>query len=350
MRTIESQPGVSRENLAAERSFPQTKATAALFTTISVLLTVSWPALPAAIPFRQWDMWVWFVCCGVVLLSAARFSMRHSVPLPEVWLLSFPFVFEFFFQKICPTTKVASVDELLWCFDASFGYPQPFLAKLLLSAPPLLWLCKLTWWSLPFLFVVLYLILPEFVRRKYLATIVCTGCLILPLYALCPGAGPVYLFGDRFPGSLPLLLHPHSTFLPAGLLLNTTPSGHVAWALLLFWFCRHYCRKRVTVIFGLIILVTVLATLGLGEHYVIDLILSVPYAAAIWTLAAKQWQRAGVLLAIVIAWLLTLREGWAILSPPPLVWLLCAVTILFSLPWHELRAAQAEPATGSKSR
>jgi hypothetical protein len=327
----------SESQLAVSRSIPQPKLTAAVFTAVSVLITILWQALPGAIPFRQWDMWVWFVCCGVVLLSVARFSIRHSAPLPEVWLLSFPFLFEFFFQKICPTTKVASVDELLWAFDARFGYPQVALSKLLISAPLLFWLCKLVWWSLPLLFVVLYLLLPEPVRRKYMVALVCTGCIILPLYALCPGAGPIYLFRERFLGPLPVLLHPQRSFLPAGLILNTTPSGHMAWALLLFWFAWKYCRKHAAVIFGALLFLTVLSTLGLGEHYLIDLIVSFPYAAAIWALVEKQWQRAGALLAIVIAWLLVLREGWAIPTPAPVVWLLCVVTILCSLPWRELR-------------
>ncbi len=328
----------------AGRPIPQINVRATVFTAISVLITILWPAFPGAIPFLRWDMWVWFICCGVVLLSVARFSIRHPVPVPEVWLLLFPFLFGFFFKRICPPRKVASVDELLWYFDANFGYPQPSLGKLLATGPMLL-----IWRSLPLLFVVVYLLLPESARRKYLAAIACTGCMILPLYALCPAAGPVYLFGDRFlEGLLPQLQHPHSIYLPAGILLNATPSGHVAWALLLFWFCRNHCRTLVTVIFGLFVVGTILATLGLGEHYVIDLILSVPYAAGVWALVGKQWKRAGVLLAIVVAWLLTLREGWALPIPLPLVWLLCAVTILSSLPWHELRPIQDEPATGSK--
>jgi len=329
------------------RSLVQVRSTATVFTVVSVLITILWQAAPTAIPGRRWDMWVWFVCVGVVLLSVARFSIRHAVPLPELWLLSFPFLFELFFKKICPTTRVASVDELLWRFDASFGYPQPVLGRFLISAPLLYWVCRLVWWSLPLLFVVLYLVLPESTRRKYLAAIALTGCMILPLYALCPGAGPIYLFRERLLDSLPpLLLHPHARLLPAGLLLNATPSGHVAWALLLFWFSVNYCRGRITVIFGLIVGLTILATLGLGEHYVIDLILSVPYAAAIWALVGKQWERAAALLVVVVAWLLTLREGWALQLSPIVIWGLCIGTILSSLPWREFRRIRRDPCSG----
>jgi membrane-associated phospholipid phosphatase len=177
-------------------------------------------------------------------------------------------------------------------------------------------------------------------RRKYLAAIVSTACLILPLYALCPGAGPVYLFRDHYPypDSLPIpLLNPHPTFLPAGLILNTTPSGHVTWALLLFWFTYKYCRRRVAGFFAAMVGLTIVATLGLGEHYVIDLILAVPFAAAIWELVQRRWKPCCALLAVVVAWQIALREGWALLAPMPVMWLLCAATVLISLPFREMR-------------
>ena len=311
---------------------PQAKLTATVFTVVSILITVFGRMV---FPLGWWNLWIWFVCCGVVLLSVSRFSIRHVVPLPELGLLSFPFCFDFFFQRICPTAKIASVDELLWCVDANFGYPQPGWGRLLVAFPLLLWICKLVWSSLPLQFVIVYLALPALVRRRYVVAVVSTACLILPLYALCPGAGPVYLFRDHYPypNSLPMpLLNPHRTLLPPGLLLNTTPSGHMAWALLLFWFSYKHCGKRVAACFGAIVGLTVFATLGLGEHYVIDLIVAVPFAAAVWSLVNRQWKACGALVAFVVAWLVALRVGWALLIPMPVMWLLSLVTILVSLP------------------
>ncbi len=345
MRQVEAEPVAPGECVATERSMPQS-TTAAVFTVAFVLFMIFFmlfwhPSLTIMSVHVHWDLWVWFVCCGVVLLLVARFFMRHSVLLPEIGLLAYPFLFGCFFQLICPSTSVASVDELLWSFDATFGYPQPSLGRLLISEPLLFWTCKVIWSSLPLLFVVMYLLLPEVVRRKYLAVLVCSACLILPLYALCPAAGPVYLFRTHYPypNGLPMpLVHPHRTFVQPGLPLNTTPSGHVTWTLLLLWFAYKYCGKGVAVFFGLILTMTVVATLGLGEHYVIDLILSLPYAAAIWSLVERQWKRFGVLLLLVIAWLVVLREGWAIPAPAPVVWLLCAMTGLSCLRWQELRS------------
>jgi PAP2 superfamily protein len=326
-------------SVVPKRTISDSRITATVFTVITVAVTALWQAFPNAIPLCRWDGWVWFVCCGAVLLSVSRFSLRHPVPGLELWLLAFPLLFAVFFKQICPTTRVASLDELLWSFDANFGYPQPSLGRFLVSMPLFFWLCKVVWWSLPFLFVVLYLALPASARRRYLMALVLTGCLILPLYALCPGAGPVYLFRGRYPypDGLPMpLLNPHKTYLAAGLALNTTPSGHVAWALLLLRFAYSHCGKAVAVIFGLLLGIMAVATLGLGEHYVIDLILSVPYMAAIWALVHKQWRHAGGLLGLVIAWLILLRQTWASILPAPVIWLLCAITIACCFRWQDL--------------
>ena len=98
--------------------------------------------------------------------------------------------------------------------------------------------------------------------------------------------------------------------------------------ILLFWFSWVYCRKPAIVFFGLTGIGTVLATLGLGEHYVIDLVLSFPLAAGMLALVGKQWKRSAAMFTAVIIWLVALRVGWAIAIPVPLVWLLSVVTVL----------------------
>lgn len=327
------------------QSIPRRNVTAIVFTAVSVAITILWQAFPTAIPSYRWNMPTFFVCCGVVLLSCSRFHGRHAIPMPEFWLIAFPFVFGYCFDTLCPTTRLASVDELLWRFDAAYGYPQPGLARLLISSPLLFWTCRWIWWSLPCLLVVQYLALPDFIRRKFLVTVVGLSCIILPLYALCPGTGPIYLLRERFL-SAPVLLHPHSRFMPAGLPLNTTPSGHVAWVILLFWFSWVYCRKPAIAFFGLTGIGTVLATLGSGEHYVIDLVLSFPLAAGMLALVGKQWKRSGAMFAAVIIWLVALREGWAIAIPVPLVWLLSVVTVLvasMSIIGHSFERAPVPP-------
>jgi hypothetical protein len=79
---------------------------------------------------------------------------------------------------------------------------------------------------------------------------------------------------------------------------NCLPSLHFGWALLLLW----NCRGRAMETFGSIYLfLTALATVGLGEHYFVDLIASVPFCAAVQAIATwkyfsvvwwlQKWQR-----------------------------------------------------------
>jgi hypothetical protein len=157
--------------------------------------------------------------------------------------------------------------------------------------------------------------------------IVGTGLVILPLYATCPAAGPVYLFRDAYPNAVPLLTQPHAVYLQPGTELNTTPSGHLTWALLLFWFTFRYCRKRVAAVFAILAALIAISTLGLGEHYVIDLVLAFPFTAAVWSIAGREWKRAVLLLAVTAAWGVALRAGWLLTTPPPVVWALSGITM-----------------------
>jgi hypothetical protein len=219
------------------------------------------------------------------------------------------------------------VDELLWVVDAPFGYPQRPLTHLFAAVPNICAICKVAYLSLPLTFVVEYLVLPARLRLRYLAAIAACGLVILPFYVTCPAAGPAYLFGDAYPDAIPALAAPHAHPLPANYLLNTTPSGHLAWVLLLFWFARQGCSRRVAAAFAVFGLLILIATLGLGEHYVIDLVVAIPFAAAIWSLTLRQWKRTAALLAFVAVWCVVLRQGWLIGAPPLLVWALSAATL-----------------------
>lgn len=300
------------------------------FTAASLILTLGWVRLPPIPYFPVWGLGIWSLCCGMIVLSVSRFSSRPSIPVPELWLFAFPFLFGVFFEFFS-SAKVASRDLLLWCFDANFGSVAIPLGKLLALCPALNLFCKIAYVSQPLLFVIVYLALPEHVRRTYSAAIALVGIMILPLYALCPGAGPAYLFPSQYPWSTPVSVQPQLVFLP-GTALNTTPSGHLAWTLLLFWFTQRYCHKWIVTVFGLNVVITILNTLGLGEHYVIDLILALPFTAAIWAVAVnRDWRRAAINIALLLVWMVALREGWTLKLPPVAVWLLTGATVPFGL-------------------
>jgi hypothetical protein len=110
---------------------------------------------------------------------------------------------------------------------------------------------------------------------------------------------------------------------------------HLAWILLAWWnsrTCPAWLRAAVA---GFLIL-TVPATLGSGQHYVVDLVVAVPFAVAVQALAslwpgpgtaAARWALLAAL-AGTLAWLALIRFGTQLMWRwPALPWILCLETV-----------------------
>jgi hypothetical protein len=155
---------------------------------------------------------------------------------------------------------------------------------------------------------------------------VAAGVLGFILYQVCPAEGPLYSFGARFPDHLPdardISLAP---YLSAGV-HNAIPSMHMAWALLILWAALELGPLALAIAAGLAGF-TVLATLGSGEHYLVDLVVSVPLAFAVWN--AFRWDklRAALGLGLVCGWLVYLRTGWFLPCPGIVNWMFIAATL-----------------------
>jgi hypothetical protein len=165
------------------------------------------------------------------------------------------------------------------------------------------------------------------------------GC---ALYFVMPGIGPQIAFDLVYPGGLPdptavpLALYPTSAVAPR----NAMPSLHTTWALLIAigaWRLGPVPRSVAVVnLIG-----TVVATLGLREHYVVDLVVAIPFTlgvhgfVSLYDDAAGGRDRAaaaaigGTLLTA--AWLLTIRYGAGPLrSTPWVVSVLVLATMIVS--------------------
>jgi hypothetical protein len=99
----------------------------------------------------------------------------------------------------------------------------------------------------------------------------------LAVFALCPVCGPRYVFGAQFPFHAPAAIVPHRMAIAAP--PNGVPSLHMTAALLVLWFARHWIAGRALAV--VFVVLTVLATLGTGEHYLFDLIAAIPYSVAV---------------------------------------------------------------------
>lgn len=243
-------------------------------------------------------------------------------------------------MQLTPTTY----DRVLYAFDAKFGGPPSWVVgKMFLAHPWLLTLSGYAYNSLPLgmagCLAMQWRDRSEGVAagvdlRRVAVTLGVTGFL---LYQVCPAAGPVYLFPKQFPNQVPDL---------AGFAIqrawlqpvprNGMPSLHVGWMLLLFW----NVRKRawwIAAVAAAYLMLTVLATLGLGEHYLSDLIAAVPLALAIQAACTRsnttaRWAALAIGGGIVLAWLIGLRSGTMLAIPAGgTVWGVATVTIAASV-------------------
>lgn len=174
--------------------------------------------------------------------------------------------------------------------------------------------------------------------------------LVFPLFCVTPALAPAFYFGGAYPDALPpaASMEMHAVAAPLASIRNTFPSLHAAWAILIFLALRDSPAWH-RILAGAYLLATFIATIGFGEHYVVDwsgalsIVLAVRALCAI-PIAGRAW-----LSALVVAAMLML--GWDILirfAPGNPFWPgevrgLACLSILLPL-WLEARLARAEHA------
>ena len=168
-------------------------------------------------------------------------------------------------------------DEWFLVSDQALGDPAFRMGRLLLAHPWLNAIATLDYHlfiSIAFCVVTLALLQNRF-RDAYRAFLAMTiSCLAAGLvYAAMPASGPHYAFAG-FPFHEPVIIQPAVLHLWAA--PNCLPSNHLALALLC---CAFVWRWRAGRIAGMVhVGLTVVSTLGLGEHYCVDLVAAVPYS------------------------------------------------------------------------
>jgi hypothetical protein len=136
-------------------------------------------------------------------------------------------------------------------------------------------------------------------------------------YRVVPVAGPLFAF-PRFPIEPPSLGSGDLGLLPLApkVLRNGVPSLHFAAALLVWWNLRHL-GWGLRLIAGFFLVGTFLATLGTGEHYLVDLIMTVPFSVALQaglmatdvSSARRRWSIVGFGSLLTAVWLVALRSA-----------------------------------------
>jgi len=231
-------------------------------------------------------------------------------------------------------------DLLLFRFDGLLGVQSSFLTGQWFAASALLQnACFLVYSALPLAEVLVFLL---FVRGNRmpanpLVIFIVAGVAGFVFYQVCPSTGPIHIFGEEFPQYPPPNSLPLQPLLLDDVPRNAFPSLHSAWALLIWWTVR-YCRRWVRILATVFLILTLLATLGLGEHYLIDLVVAVPFAATVLAICARKFAGALASGAITLAWLLYLRFGLAPYPPTMLqAWVAVLATLVLAI---LLRGAQ----------
>ena len=203
------------------------------------------------------------------------------------------------------------LDRLLYAADGSFGFQPAFAgARLLLRTPWLLHTCAVCYFNLPVAMVLIYLLLrrysgseaaSEFVRFAiYLAV---AGTL---LYFACPAVGPGGVFAGDFPYRTPAASAVPITMPPSA--RNCMPSMHTAWILCLLWSAPRLSRWFRALLWAFAGF-TLLYALSAGGHYLVDLIVAVPFTQAVRAGLRQQWKSAAFALnaTLVACWFVLLR-------------------------------------------
>jgi len=235
-------------------------------------------------------------------------------------------------------------DLYLYLFDGSFGFQPSFLAAKAMAASSIVRIAAaLTYVSLPFVMALVYALrLPDYAERPswdMISLFLLAGLGGWALYNLVPATGPGFVFKTDFPGHALPYSALHRLFLEqvpvsADIPRNAIPSLHMAWVLLLYWNAKRL-SKTLRIFLVAYTALTVLSTMGTGEHYFVDLVAAVPFALFVQsvvcpdakTVATRRAAAAGSGMVLTLAWLLLARyAAKAMLVSPLLPWALVAVT------------------------
>lgn len=238
-----------------------------------------------------------------------------------------------------------SLDRTLFAFDQTLGFQASFFTGQAFTRwPAIAFLSVAAYRMLPITIAWVFVSLPRRSARIAYAMAIASAATIGYLaYRVCPAAGPTYAFPEMFPANVPAIspgwIHPVEM---NSSLLNAFPSLHATWALLTLAWSRTMSRRpRIAVAFA--VSLTLLATLGLGEHYLIDLAVAVPFAVtfeALCTIQASSWKRHALTAAassvVFLVWVVMVRSGAALELHPATARVLAATTVFVPLLLRQL--------------
>jgi hypothetical protein len=248
-------------------------------------------------------------------------------------------------------------DLFLYSFDSSLRVQIGFLVgQAFWRWPSLWWTCFVFYTALPLPLALVYAAHLRHAKQSALAVMIAfllTGPLGVMFYNVLPACGPIHLFGGAFPW------HPLSTADAMRLRVvpvlmkgarNAIPSLHMTWVLLIWWNSRGLPRwvRGIALAF---VWFTVLATLGTGEHYFVDLVVAFPFSLMVqalcsYSLPFRSGERRTAFLFgtfVTLMWLALLSYATRLFWISPFIpWAMIVATVSSSVFfWHRLLQARS---------
>jgi hypothetical protein len=266
-----------------------------------------------------------------------------------------------YFRDHTAVTAPAILDLKLASIDESFGFqPASAMAQLFAALPGLKTLAMGAY-ALPQPAIVIvaacYWKRPSTSGVSVIQTFMIASTIGFICYSLTPAIGPI----NYFPNGLPM--HADAAYLSHLPLFdfdphhprNAMPSMHITWAILVFLYSRGFSIQG-RMLAGLFAFLTFCATLGLGEHYLIDLLVALTVVLFVRSLCAFRlsWADPHRLCGMVVGismlalWISLIRSG-PVMSGPLVVVLALVTSAISVLLEHRLARAEAKRGLGLRA-
>lgn len=255
-----------------------------------------------------------------------------------------------YFLALGEVARPKTLDLYLYSFDATLGLqPAILMGQAFAKFHAFAVVSQLIYLALPVAMGLAFagcILQARDNAKLALVAFLVTGPIGACFYALFPALGPAHILTANFPWhpltmeqTRRLVLEPIAVPGPR----NAIPSLHAAWIFLVYWFARRLSlAERIAA--GVFVFFTLCATLGTGEHYLIDLIVAAPFSVLILALTmglCGKWKMSYAApllggLGLTLLWFVMLRYATPVFRISPVVsWLACAGTLWLS--WYWLR-------------
>lgn len=244
------------------------------------------------------------------------------------------------FHNLVAHHTLTTQDALLFNSEKLFGLKLPFVIGGFLHEHDFIRLAVSAIYSSSPVMIILTMLLQHASEKKLrvdiLLAFILSGIGSL-FYIVVPGVGLAVGLGKNWfemadsSQAIPLLTQSFPPNFPR----NCVPSLHTTTALL-FFFASMDFGKILRSVYAVLALGTIIGCLGLGEHYLVDIVMAFPFSIAIWALARKEINLLrrfwffSVFLILTIIWVPFIP--WIVnMGNLALLWGVTILTLIFSM-------------------